>query len=196
MLESFSRNSVIKPESYDDGADLGFIGKAPGVEQLQTHNIVVGLVSVSLLYQALENYWEMRRVSPRLEFVEVEGFLDGIADKEQFIEGMRRIRNSVFHVTGHKSWRHRSVRVFFEVCARLDGPMAVVEKLRDMLYEFTDKCFVGELKVFPLAEYEYWDRMEKEHPEELALVRSGKMDLIAFLEATRESRAGRHSGGE
>jgi len=29
--------------------------------------------------------------------------------------------------------------------------------------------------------------MEKEHPEELALVRRGEMDLIAFLEATRES---------
>lgn len=189
MLESFTRRSVIEPENYD-GADLGFIGMVAGAQQIRTHNRAVVLVSVSLLYQAFENYWEMKRVSPRLEFAEVESFLDGIADKAQFIDGMRRIRNGVFHVTGQKSWRHRSIKTFYEVCGKLGGPLAVVARLRDVLYRFTDKCLVGDLKVFPLAEYEYWKRMEKEHPEELALVRRGEIDLIAFLEVTRASVRG------
>ena len=40
-----------------------------------------------------------------------------------------------------------------------------MQQLLDLLYEYTEKCFMGELRVFPDQQYEEQERQKREDPE-------------------------------
>ena len=108
VCDSLARRSVLEFANYG-GEDLGFLSVAPGPDQVKVHNDAVTTINVALLEQVLANYFEMKRIRPLLEDPDIEAYLNGLGDRCQFVSGMHKIRNAVFHVKGHRSWRHRDI---------------------------------------------------------------------------------------
>ena len=154
MFSAFARQSGLAPENYS-GQDLGFLGVEAGENQLKVYNRAMGHLLLALVAQALNNYVELKRINPRLEDTDLEKFLDGLGDRDRFIRGMTNVRNAVFHVKSRRAWLHRDVVFLDEVSQqRVDsGDSDVLGKLSVLLYDFTQKCFMGDLKVWPLRSY-------------------------------------------
>ena len=87
MVDASLRRSTLEATNYK-GEDLGFLGTKPGADQMNTHNRSTAVIVVALLFQALKNYSDMKRISARLEDPSLENFLNGLKNKNQFIDGM------------------------------------------------------------------------------------------------------------
>ena len=164
FVDSFVRNSFLDTPSNPNLPVLGFLGLEPGDEQRIVHNNSVLTVVAALLYQALLTYYDMRRFKPGLEDPVVENFLDGLRDRQQFIDGMRTIRNHTFHIYRIRRKEIESIAAFERICEQGGGPHSVMQQLLNYLYEYTEKCFMGELRIFPEQLYEDLERRKREAP--------------------------------
>ena len=186
MVDAFWHRSRIETSNHTD-KDLGFIGVPPGREQWNVHNQSVAVIVVALLYQCLENYFDLRRIDSRLEDPSLEAFFKSVRSKRQFVDGMKTVRKGVFHVRSTKSWRSRNVRFFYEVCSERGGVSAVVSELRGLLYDFTEKVFLGKLRIWSDSTHEHIERLEREKPELIQKLESGEIEFSEFIDATLSS---------
>ena len=60
-------------------------------------------------------------------------------------------------------------------------------ELRTLLYDFTEKCFSGRLKIWPMSLYEQQERTERERPDLIARLENGQVDFSQFMEAMMET---------
>ena len=164
FVDSYMRMSFLEAPSNQNLPDLGFLGLERGDEQRKAHNHSVLTLVAGLLYQAFKNYCDLKRFKPGLEDAAVENFLDGLKERQQFIEGMRVIRNHTFHIYGLNRKDSESIAAFGEVCEHGDGALPVMRQLLDLLYQYTEKCFMGELRIFPEQQYEDLERRKSEDP--------------------------------
>ena len=181
LFSSFSRRSGIDLANYS-GEDLGFLGAEPGENQVAVHNVAINTIRVALVTQVLANYFELKRIKPRLKDADLEKFLDQFDDRERLISGITKMRNAVFHVRSRKAWKDRDVVFLLEFFqARTNaGDPDVVGELSVLLYGFTEKCFTGALKIWPLRQYE---EMEALDPELRTRIDAGETSVDELIEA-------------
>ena len=105
---------------------------------------------------------------------------------------MTRVRNAVFHVKSKRAWNDADVRFFFEACTKRDreGP-ALLWQLSEVLWAFPDKCFMGELKIWPLDHYEEREAIDRvmaaERPEMFAKMgQPGDFDPFEYWRTGRK----------
>ena len=186
LFSAFARQSGLDPENYS-GQDLGLLGVEAGENQLKIHNRAMGHLLLALVAQALNNHVELRRINPRLEDADLEKFLDGLGDRDRFVRGMTNVRNAVFHVKSRRAWLHRDVvfldEVFQQRVESCDSD--VLGKLSVLLYDFTQKCFMGDLKIWPLRLYEEQEALD---PEVRARMDAGEASFEEVIEALRANR--------
>ena len=65
--------------------------------------------------------------------------------------------------------------------------LALAAKLSDLLYAFTAKCFMGDLKIWPLRQYEEFEALD---PELRARMDTGEASFDEFIEALNRVRHG------
>jgi hypothetical protein len=180
LFSSFARRAGLEPANYS-GEDIEFLGVKPGENQLEVHNGAVTTILVALVTQALSNYFDLKSIKPRLEDPDLEKFLDDIKDRGRVFRGMTKTRNAVFHVKSRRAWRDRDVVFLHEVFQRAKaGEPDVVGKLSVLLYDFTQKCFMGDLKIWPLGQYEEIEALD---PELRARMGTGEASFDEFIEA-------------
>lgn len=164
LADSFMRMSFLDASTNKDLPDLGFLEVERGEEQRTVHNHAIITLITALLYQAVQNYCDMKRFKPELEDPGVENFLNGLKGRGQFIEGMRVIRHHTFHIDRLNRKERQSVAAFGEACEQHGGAYTVMRHLLDVLYEYTEKCFMGDLRVFPDQQYEDLEMRKREDP--------------------------------
>ena len=181
LFSSFARRSVLEPANYS-GEDLEFVGVEPGDNQLRVHNGAITTILVALATQALSNYFEIKSIKPRLEDPDLEKFLDDLHDQAGLFRGMTKTRNAVFHVRSRRAWRDRDVVYLYEVFQQRSksGDPDIVGTLSGLLYDFTQKCFMGDLKIWPLRQYEEFEALD---PELRARMNTGQASFEEFIEA-------------
>ena len=181
LFSSFSRRSGLEPANYS-GEDLEFLGVEPGEDQLKAHNVAITTILIALITQALSNYFELKSIKPRLEDPDLEKFLDHLKDRGRLFRGMTKTRNAVFHVKSRRAWRDRDVVFLQEVFQQRTkaGDPVVVGTLSVLLYDFTEKCFMGDLKIWPLRQYE---EIEAVDPQLHARLHTGEASFDDFLKA-------------
>ena len=162
VVDAFLRKSFIEAKHIDGENDLGFLGVKPGEEQSRIHNQSVIIIVTALLWQSLQNYFDMKRIKSGLEDPDVEEFLNKLGDRNGFIQGMTAIRNGTFHVPSPRQDRRGDTTAFNVICNQRGGVHAVMVGLRGTLYDFTEKCFLGHLKIWPASTYEDFEGLEKE----------------------------------
>ena len=194
MFSSFAHRSRLVPAHYS-GDDLDFLGVEPGENQLKAHNGAITTILVALVTQALSNYFELKKIKPRLEDLDLEKFLDKFEDRERCFSGMMKIRNAVFHVRSRRAWRDRDVVFFHEVFQKRTkaGKPDVVGELSVLLYEFTQKCFIGDLKIWPLRQYEEFEALDSELRARMDNGDASFEELIEALERDSDRTPGTHS---
>ena len=177
FVDSFMRMSFLEVPNNQNLPDLGFLGLERGDQQRTVHNHAVLTLIAALLYQALRNYCEMKRFKPGVEDPGVESFLDGLKDRQQFIEGMKVIRNHTFHIDRLNRKERECLSAFGETCEAGGGPHSVMQQLLDLLYKYTEKCFMGELRVFPGQQYDDLERRKSEDPQFAERWEKGELTL-------------------
>ena len=100
---------------------------------------------------------------------------------------MTNVRNAVFHVKSRRAWLHCDVVFLDEVFQQRveSGDSDVVGKISVLLYDFTQKCFMGDLKVWPLRLYEEQEALD---PELRARMDAGEASFDEVIEALRADR--------
>ena len=186
LADAFLRHSTIEAANFID-KELGFVGVEPGEAQMKIHNRAVTITVVALLYQAFVNYKELKRVKPTLEYPQLEDYIGNLEARCGFVSGMRTIRNGLFHINHTKSWRSREVTSFDEVCCQRGGILAVMGELHNLLYDLTEKVFLGELRIWPDSVYEQSERMEKSMPDLKRKLENGEINFSDYMEAILSS---------
>ena len=104
----------------------------------------------------MSNYFELKSIKPRLEDPDLETFLDQLEDRDRLFKGMTKTRNAVFHAKSRRAWRDRDIVFIQEIFQQRTkaGDPDVVGTLSVLLYDFTQRCFMGDLKIWPLRQYE------------------------------------------
>ncbi len=123
---------------------------------MKAHNDAINMILIALVTQALSNYVELKSIKSRLQDPDLEKFLNRLDDRDRLFRGMTKVRNAVFHVKSRRAWQDGDVVFLRDVLqqhAEL-GDLDVMGKLLDLLYDFTQKCFMGDLKIWPLGYYE------------------------------------------
>ena len=179
MADAFVRRSFIE---NTDREDLGFLWVERGRSQMDAHNSSVATIIVALLYQAVENYYELKRMDSRLEDVSLEDFLSSLDNDGGFVDGMRMMRNSVFHVPKSRHWR-KVVKRFSDTCQPNGEVLAIMFEIRNRLYDFTEKVFSGELRIWPDEVYEAWERLERDRPDLMEQSGTSEVDIDEILDA-------------
>ena len=164
LADSFARTSYLEPPNNQNPPDLGFVGLEPGEEQRMAHNHAVVNLIAALLYQVLQNYSDMKRFKAGLEDPDIESFLDGLEDRQLFIEGMRIIRNHTFHIYQLGRKEREPLTAFGKACELGGGYIPMMGQLSELLYRYTEKCFMGDLRIFPEQLYEDLERQKREDP--------------------------------
>ncbi len=182
MVDAFLRRSVIETSNYQ-GDDLGFLWSNPGEHQLSIHNRSITTIVISLLFQVLGNYWALKRIRPTLEYPILEDFLRDLGSSGKFFDGMEIVRKGVFHVRSLRSWRSQSVISFDKTCQQRGGTLVVMQELRNLLYDFTEKVFLGELRIWPDDVYEELNRKELARPDLREKLESGEIEFPEYVEA-------------
>ena len=177
LVNSFMRNSSLEALVNQHLPDLGFLGVERGDAQRKVHNDAVLTLIAASLYQAFKNYCDMKRFKPGLEDTAVENFLDGLEDRQHFIEGMRIIRNHTFHIYRPNQKEGESLAAFGRVCEQGGGPHSVMQQLLKLLYEYTEKCFMGDLRIFPGQQYKDLERRKSEDPQFAERWEKGELTL-------------------
>lgn len=165
MISSFMRISFLESSSYNSEVDVGFLEVEPGVDQVMVHNRAVMDIVSSLLYQTCQNYCVLKRIKPGLQDRVVERFLNEVEDRAKFIEGMKTIRNATFHIKKLRRVERERIVAFEEACMRAGGLPVVAQRMRELFYEYTEKCFRGELRILPDEAYEYIEKRKREDPD-------------------------------
>ena len=147
LVMSFVRWSIPTDPNREE-YDIGLLGVPPGETQLAAHSRAVTCILIALLGQCLQNYRDLKRIKPGLEDADLEALLDGL-DRQRFLSGMTRVRNAVFHVKDIKAWKHPDVVFLTRVCEAREAFPGILETLLNHLYDFTSKCFMGELQIHP-----------------------------------------------
>ena len=110
--------------------------------------------------------------------------------RSMFFRGMTKLRNAVFHVKSRRAWRDRDVVFLNEILQqRIEaGDRDVVKtSLAVLLYDFTGKCFMGDLKIWPLRQYEEIEALD---PELRARRDAGEASVEEVIEALRRQGQG------
>ena len=146
------------------------------------HNEAIYKILVALVTQALGHSLYLERIKPRLEDPDLRQFLNQVGDGERFVRGMTKMRNAVFHATSRRAWRDRGVvfvREVFKQRAEASNPN-VVAALSVVLYGFTQKCFMGELKIWPPPQYKMIEALD---PDLRARMSTGEAPFDKIIEA-------------
>lgn len=186
MVDAFMRNSILEAKQYKD-QDLGFLGTKPGPEQMSIHNSAVTTIVVALMFQVVDNYCDIKKVNTRLKDHDLEAFLSGVERKTDFVGGMRTVRNTLFHIGSLRSWRSDKVSTFTAECDERGSVLAVMSELRQLCYDFTEKCFLGQLKIWPVSLYQQQERLEREKPDLFAKVMRGEASFEEWTAAFAET---------
>ena len=194
LFSSVARRSGIEPANYS-GDDLEFLGVEPGENQLKVHNGAITTILVALVTQALSNYFELKSIKPRLEDPDLEKFLDHLQDRGRFLRGMTKTRNAVFHVKSRRAWRDRDVVFLQKVLQQRTkaGDPDVVGTLSVLLYDFTQKCFMGDLKIWPLRQYKEFEELAPELRAKMDTGEASFEEFIETLDRVRQLKHGSHS---
>ena len=173
MASSFSRDSFMS----NIDAELGFL-EVESRSQAYIHNQSTLHIVAALLYQAIENYLSIRNLKPNFTDRQLEAFLDNQSDRDAYIDGMRLVRNSTFHVPTFelRSQQQEKVKVF---TSTFDLDQA--NKIRSLLYDFTERVFSGEIDIWE----DMWARTGQAKPDFKGLldaVARGEMDIHEVLE--------------
>ena len=164
LADSFLRVSSID-ESVQDLPDLGFFDVEPGEEQRRLHNSCVVTIAIAVLSQALRNYFEMKRLKPGLESPEVEGFLDDLEDRAGVLGGMGVVRNHTFHVGALDQKDRNDIAALAANSERRGGPHLVMHELLSLLYQYSEECFLGNIRIFPDQQYDDLERRKQADPQ-------------------------------
>ena len=183
MVMSFVRWSIPTDPNHEE-YDIGLLGVAPGEAQLAAHSRAVTCILIALLGQCLENYRDLKRIKPGLEDADLEALLDGLEDRQRFLSGMTRVRNAVFHVKDIKAWKHPDVVFLIRVCEARGAFPGILETLLNHLYDFTSKCFMGELQIHP--RYVYQKAFDDGIPELDARLKAGDISAEDYEKAFKE----------
>ena len=183
MVMSFVRGSIPKDPNREE-YDIGLLGVAAGKAQLVTHSRSVNCFLIALLCQCLDNYEDLKRIKPGLEDADLEAYLDGLEDRERFLSGMTRVRNAVFHVKDMKAWKHPDIVFLARVCEPRRAFPVILETLLNHLYDFTSKCFNGELQIYP--RYVYQRAFDDGIPELHARLKAGDISVEEYEKAFKE----------
>ena len=178
LFSAFSRRSYMDTEIPETG-DLGFLGVPTGESQPKAHNNAIMLISTTFLAQALKNYLELKNLLSRLEDPDIEEFLNAVEGRDRIVQGMAKARNAVFHLKSRRAWRDRDVRHLTAAWTP-----ALAARLSDLLYAFTAKCFMGELKIWPLRQYEDREALD---PEMRARIDAGEASVEEIIQALSRS---------
>ena len=173
MASSFSRDSFMSKTD----AELGFL-EVGARSHAYIHNQSALHIVAALLYQAIENYLAIQNLKPNFIDLQLETFLDNQSDRGAYIDGMRLIRNSTFHVPNFelKSRQQENVKIF---ASAFDLDQA--NEIRSLLYGFTEKVFSGEIDIWE----DMWARTGQAKPDFKGLldaVSRGEMDIHQVLE--------------
>ena len=95
MMTSFWRQATLSGDDLDAFEDFDFLLKSLGMEQQQAHNWAVNTILYSLTSQALSNYQELKRLSPRLVDGDIEAYMDELGNDAY--RALRIIRNAPLH---------------------------------------------------------------------------------------------------
>ena len=186
MASAFTRQAIVEPVKISDDHDLGFLGVRSGIEQFKAHNSAVLVILAALLHQALQNYDSMKQIKPALEDRDLEEYLDEDGTRDEFVEGLRVLRNGLFHVPYSSEKRRRKLAAFQAACEKRGNVLSVVYGLWDSLYDFTEKCFLGKLPIWPAEVYseitKIDEAMEKSRPGWKEKVDRGEISLIDYFE--------------
>ena len=150
-VDSFLRNTYIEVNSTDiDQIELGFFGIASSKEQITIHNNNITTMIFIFLFQSLQNYFEIVKINPKLRDMNLEGTLSEIECSDEVIKSIRAIRNNIFHVPRIiQLMRVEKEIKIFNAFLNKKGDQNITEKLRTSLGDFTEKIFMGELKIYP-----------------------------------------------
>lgn len=155
MLDSLTRQSIINDNNIDvlKNVQFNFLGYEKLDDQIAIHNRSIYLFTIALLYQIVENYFSLKTIKSELEDSDIEMYFDKFRDRNKLIGNLKGIRNSVFHIT-NLNQRNRYLSSFLNLCDEMGGSHLVIQQFRKLFYEYTEKCFQGELKIFPNEIYE------------------------------------------
>ena len=183
MLESFWRKSYLDPTRPEIAkAELGFLGNQSKEENIKISNHLVENILIAFLYQALRNYFEMVKMNPKLKDQNLETALDHLGNRDKFIRGMRAMRNCVFHVRSANSREKKSLEYCNNIFNQNGGVQQILAQIRKAAYDFTEKCFLGKLHIFPDYIYEMSDTELSESLEKIGLSKS-KIDELLPIRA-------------
>ena len=186
FVDSFMRRSFLEASNNQSLQDLGLLGLERGEKQREVHNCAVLTLVAALLHQAFKNYCDMKRFKPELEDPAVENYLDGLENRQQFLEGMRIIRNHTFHIGTLGRKDSQSLATFVKACEQAGGPSFVMQQLLDLLYRYTEKCFMGELRIFPHQLYDDLERRKSKNPHFAERWEKGELTLDDLVGPDRE----------
>ena len=165
LADSFVRMSHIDGSSGGSPENLGFLHVEPGEEQWRVHNSSVTVIAAALLSQALQNYFEMSRLKPGLASPEVESFLNELDGREDFVAGFQVVRNQTFHISALDREKRDALTALGNSHASRGAPHHVIRELLDLLYDYTEACFLGDLRIFPDQQYEDLERRKQQDPQ-------------------------------
>ena len=165
LADSFVRMSHIDGSSCGSPEDLGFLHVEPGEEHWKVHNSSVTAIAAALLSQALQNYFEMERLKPGLSSPEVESFLNELDSREDFVTGLQVVRNQTFHISALDGKKRDALIALGNSHASRGGPHDVIRELLGLLYDYTEACFLGDLRIFPDQQYQDLERQKQQDPQ-------------------------------
>ena len=141
FLTSLRMQSIpnIKDKHKAEIYDIGMLGVPPGYVQLSKEVFFVQCLTIAFVSECLKNYEELKKQHPESEDVLLEAFLDEMVDRSKFLSGMRKLRNTIFHLNDKHNWQHPDVQFLFKTLATPEIISQVVISLVNILLDFIQR---------------------------------------------------------
>ena len=141
LLMSLRIRSVpnIKTKGEAERYDIGMLGLPPGPSQLEKEKFFIQCLTAALISECLANYLELKKAHPVLKDTDLEAFLDGLEDRNKFLLGMKKLRDTIFHLNSKKNWEHPDVKFLFEMLGKQTVVAEVLITLIELLLSFIDR---------------------------------------------------------
>ena len=134
LITSLRIQSV--PQIKDELYDINMLGVPPGNAQLSEEYFFIQCLTIAFISECLKNYEELKKEHPEVEDVLLETLLDEMADRNKFLSGMRKLRNTIFHLNDKANWEHPDVQFFFKTIATKKIMSDIIVKLVCLLVDF------------------------------------------------------------